>query len=92
MVPLGIDHQEGVPLHEQVAAELRRDISEGHATPGQRLPPARDIAAALGVHPNTVFRALRVFRDQASSSSDVAGASRCLQPLNNRGSSPRLVN
>ncbi len=64
MVPLGIDSQEGVPLHEQVAAELRRDISEGHATPGQRLPPARDIAAALGVHPNTVFRALRVLRDE----------------------------
>ncbi len=65
MVPLRIDSgQEGVPLHEQVAAELRRDISEGQATPGQRLPPARDIAAVLGVHPNTVFRALRVLRDE----------------------------
>jgi GntR family transcriptional regulator len=64
MVPLRIDRQEGVPLHEQVAAELRRDISEGQATPGQRLPPARDMAAVLGVHPNTVFRALRVLRDE----------------------------
>lgn len=64
MVPLSIDRREGVPLHEQVAAELRRDISEGQASPGQRLPPARDIAAVLGVHPNTVFRALRVLRDE----------------------------
>jgi DNA-binding transcriptional regulator YhcF (GntR family) len=64
MVPLRVDRQEGIPLHEQVAAELRRDISEGQATPGQRLPPARDIAAVLGVHPNTVFRALRVLRDE----------------------------
>lgn len=64
MVPYRIDRQEGVPLHEQVAAELRRDISEGQATPGQRLPPARDMAAVLGVHPNTVFRALRVLRDE----------------------------
>ncbi len=64
MVPLKIDRREGVPLHEQVAAELRRDISEGQVRPGQRLPPARDIAAVLGVHPNTVFRALRVLRDE----------------------------
>jgi len=64
MVALRIDRQEGVPLHEQVAAELRRDISEGQATPGQRLPPARDMAVVLGVHPNTVFRALRMLRDE----------------------------
>ncbi len=64
MVPLSLDRGEGVPLHEQVAAELRRDISEGQARPGERLPPARDMAAVLGVHPNTVFRALRVLRDE----------------------------
>lgn len=33
-------------------------------TPWQRLPPARDMAAVLGVHPNTVFRALRILRDE----------------------------
>ncbi len=63
-IALRIDRQERVPLHGQVAAEFRRDISEGQATPGQRLPPARDIAAVLGVHLNTVFRALRVLRDE----------------------------
>jgi GntR family transcriptional regulator len=59
-----IDRRDIVPLHEQVAAEIRRDIAEGQVCPGERLPPARDMAAVLGVHSNTVLRALRVLRDE----------------------------
>jgi GntR family transcriptional regulator len=59
-----VSRDEPVPLHEQVAAEIRRDIAEGQARPGERLPPARDMAAVLGVHTNTVFRALRILRDE----------------------------
>jgi DNA-binding transcriptional regulator YhcF (GntR family) len=51
-------------LHEKVAAEIRRDIANGDVRPGQRLPPARDMAAVLGVHTNTVLRALRTLRDE----------------------------
>ena len=51
-------------LHEQVAAEIRRAIAEGEAKPGERLPPARDLAAVLGVNTNTVLRALRQLRDE----------------------------
>ncbi len=51
-------------LHEQVAAEIRRAIAEGEAKPGQRIPQARDLAAELGVNPNTVLRALRMLRDE----------------------------
>ena len=51
-------------LHEQVAAALRRAIAEGEAVPGERLPPARDLATVLGVNANTVFRALRTLRDE----------------------------
>lgn len=59
-----IDRTEGLPLHEQVAAEIRRAIAEGEAGPGERLPPARDLAAVLGVNSNTVLRALRMLRDE----------------------------
>jgi GntR family transcriptional regulator len=48
----------------QVAAEIRRAIAEGEAPPGERLPPARDLAAVLGVNTNTVLRALRLLRDE----------------------------
>jgi GntR family transcriptional regulator len=59
-----IDHGSPVPLHEQVAAALRRAIADGEAAAGERLPPARDLAAVLGVNANTVFRGLRTLRDE----------------------------
>ena len=59
-----IDHSSLVPLHEQVAAAVRRAIADGEAVAGERLPPAKDLAAVLGVNANTVFRALRTLRDE----------------------------
>lgn len=59
-----IDRDEPTDLHDQVAAEIRRAIADGEARPGERLPPARDLAAVLGVNTNTVFRALRILRDE----------------------------
>ena len=64
MVTVKVDRTEPVPLHDQVAAEIRRAIAEGETLPGERLPPARDLAAVLGVNTNTVFRALRLLRDE----------------------------
>jgi GntR family transcriptional regulator len=59
-----IDHSSLAPLHEQVAAAVRRAIADGEAVAGERLPPAKDLAAVLGVNANTVFRALRTLRDE----------------------------
>jgi GntR family transcriptional regulator len=59
-----IDHDSPVPLHEQVSAAIRRAIADGEAKPGERLPPARDMAKVLGVNSNTVFRALHTLRDE----------------------------
>ncbi|MGP3913709.1 GntR family transcriptional regulator [Nonomuraea sp. 10N515B] len=52
------------PLHEQAAGAIRRAIGEGVYAPGNRLPPARDLAQALGINPNTVLRALRDLREE----------------------------
>jgi GntR family transcriptional regulator len=59
-----IDHSSSIPLHEQVAAAVRRAIADGDVLSGERLPPARDLAAVLGVNTNTVFRGLRTLRDE----------------------------
>lgn len=64
MLGVKINRDDEVQLHEQVAAELRRAIADGEAKPGERLPPARDLAAVLGVNTNTVLRALRTLRDE----------------------------
>jgi len=61
---LEIDPASPVALHEQVASAIRRAIADGEAVAGERLPPARDLAAVLGVNANTVFRALRTLRDE----------------------------
>jgi GntR family transcriptional regulator len=59
-----VDRQDPTELFEQVAAEIRRAIADGEAKPGERLPPAKDLAAVLGVNTNTVLRALRELRDE----------------------------
>lgn len=64
MLDVKIDRDDSAHLHEQVAAEIRRAISEGEAKPGDRLPPARHLAAVMGVNTNTVLRALRALRDE----------------------------
>jgi GntR family transcriptional regulator len=64
MLGVKVDRGDPLELHEQVAAEIRRAIADGEAKPGERLPPARDLAAVLGVNTNTVLRALRDLRDE----------------------------
>jgi GntR family transcriptional regulator len=59
-----ISRSDPTPLHDQVAAQIRRAIAEGEARPGERLPPARDLAAVMGVNTNTVLRALRALREE----------------------------
>jgi GntR family transcriptional regulator len=59
-----LDHDNPLDLHERVAGEIRRAIADGEANSGERLPPAKDLAAVLGVNTNTVLRALRQLRDE----------------------------
>jgi GntR family transcriptional regulator len=59
-----VDKHNPTDLYEQVAGEIRRAIAEGEAKPGDRLPPAKDLAAILEVNTNTVLRALRMLRDE----------------------------
>ena len=64
MLGVKIDRRDPTQLHLQVAAEIRRAIADGEAKAGERLPPAKDLAAVLGVNTNTVLRALRDLRDE----------------------------
>jgi GntR family transcriptional regulator len=64
MLNVKLDRSDPTNLYEQVAGEIRRAIADGEAKPGERLPPAKDLAAVLGVNTNTVLRALRLLRDE----------------------------
>src|SRR3954454_16722235 len=59
-----LERDETLQLHLQVSAEIRRSIADGEAKAGERLPPAKDLAAVLGVNTNTVLRSLRQLRDE----------------------------
>ena len=64
MIPFKVDRSDPALLHDQVAGDIRRAIADGEAKPGEKLPPARDLAAVLGVNTNTVLRALRILREE----------------------------
>ncbi|MCW5653807.1 FadR/GntR family transcriptional regulator [Hydrogenophaga sp.] len=46
-------------IYQEVASQLRRNISEGKLRPGDKLPPERDLAQMFGVSRNTMREALR---------------------------------
>jgi GntR family transcriptional regulator len=64
LLDVKIDRDDPALLHEQVAAQIRQAITDGEAKPGDRLPPARHLAAVMGVNTNTVLRAVRMLRDE----------------------------
>jgi GntR family transcriptional regulator len=64
MISVKLNKADRTDLYLQVAAEIRRAIADGEAKPGERLPPARDLATVLGVNTNTVLRSLRLLQDE----------------------------
>ncbi|MEA2000471.1 MAG: GntR family transcriptional regulator [Actinomycetota bacterium] len=61
---LELNPDSGLPLFGQIAAAVRRAISDGEIVPGDRLPAARDLARSLDVNMHTVLRAYNGLRDE----------------------------
>jgi DNA-binding transcriptional regulator YhcF (GntR family) len=61
---LKVDHSSVQALHDQLAGQLRAAISVGAVKPGERLAPARELAAGLDVNVHTVLRALKTLREE----------------------------
>ena len=60
---LRIDTGSEQPRYSQIEAGIRRAIDTGEVLPGDKLPPARELAAVLGVNMHTVLRAYSMLRD-----------------------------
>lgn len=61
---LRIDPASGQPLHEQLAGQMRAAIAAGDLVAGERLPPAKELAASLDVNVHTLLRATQTLRDE----------------------------
>jgi GntR family transcriptional regulator len=59
-----IDPVSGVPIFDQLAASVRAELARGTLRAGDRLPSAREVAAALEVNIHTVLRAYQDLRDE----------------------------
>ncbi|MFC9387956.1 aminotransferase class I/II-fold pyridoxal phosphate-dependent enzyme [Streptomyces venezuelae] len=59
-----------------IAASVERGVGLGALEPGQLLPPMRELAAVLGVNPNTVAAAYRTLRERGVIETDGRRGSR----------------
>ncbi|MFT7475261.1 MAG: GntR family transcriptional regulator [Verrucomicrobiales bacterium] len=61
---LTVDVRSSHPLHDQLAGQLRKTIAAGDLGPGDKLPPAKELAASLGVNIHTMLRAYKTLQDE----------------------------
>jgi DNA-binding transcriptional regulator YhcF (GntR family) len=59
-----VDHESAVSLADQIAVQVRVAIASEELDPGERLPPARELATSLRVNMHTVLRAYQQLRDE----------------------------
>ncbi|MFD7136537.1 aminotransferase class I/II-fold pyridoxal phosphate-dependent enzyme [Streptomyces sp. NPDC059894] len=59
-----------------ISASVERAVAAGDLSPGQPLPPMRELAEHLGVNPNTVAAAYRTLRERAVIETDGRRGSR----------------
>lgn len=56
---LELDHDRGVPVYRQIYEAVVQSLASGGLTASERLPTIHDLAARLGINPNTVVRAYK---------------------------------
>ena len=79
------------PIYTQLVGQWKREIASGLLPPGERMPSVRDLAAEMGVNPNTVQRALQelereglIYTQRTSGrfvTEDAAAIGRCREAL-----------
>lgn len=59
-----VDKGRSLPVYEQVAVALKRDIASGELSPGDQLPSYQALHERFGVSVTTAQRALRLLKDE----------------------------
>ena len=59
MIGFRLDARSGVPTYLQLVNQVKHALRLGLLEPGDRLPTAAEVVAALAINPNTVLKAYR---------------------------------
>ncbi|WP_127505989.1 GntR family transcriptional regulator [Actinoplanes solisilvae] len=59
MIEFHLDRRSGVASYLQLVHQVKQALRLGVLQPGDQLPTAREVVAALGINPNTVLKAYR---------------------------------
>ncbi|WP_104086488.1 GntR family transcriptional regulator [Arthrobacter sp. GMC3] len=59
-----VDATSALSLADQIAVQIRAGVVDDTLAPGERLPPARDLAKGLQINMHTVLRAYAQLRDE----------------------------
>ena len=54
-----VNPKDGVPIYRQIIQQVKYLVASGRLSPGEELPPIRNLAKQLLINPNTVARAYR---------------------------------
>ena len=60
-----MDFRKQKPIYLQIADHLSEQVLQGALTPDDRMPSVRDVAASMGVNPNTVVRSFDYLQQEA---------------------------
>ena len=60
-----MDFRKQKPIYLQIADHLSEQVLQGVLTPDDRMPSVRDVAASMGVNPNTVMRSFDYLQQEA---------------------------
>lgn len=82
-----LDRESRQAFYRQIAAALRGAIESGALGPGDRLPPARELAGQLGVNFNTVARAYRLLAERGYAEPRPGRGTRVSEPPAEAGTS-----
>ena len=61
---IAIDVEDPEALYLQIAQTIKQQLAVGDRSPGERLPPVRQVARQNGINFNTVARAYRLLEEE----------------------------
>lgn len=63
---INLDYQSRVPIYEQIVQGIEKYVALGILKPEQQIPSIREMAASLGINPNTVKKAYSILEQRGT--------------------------